>query len=298
MKGCELPVEPAPTRKTAWRKGLRNLGRHRTALVGVGILMAVILMALAAPWLAPHDPRQQDLSLRLHPPGWAEGGDPSYPLGTDQMGRDILSRIIYGARVSLAVGFIAVAISGTLGVSLGLLSGYFGGRLDDVIMRVADIQLAFPFILLALAVMTVLGSGLRNIIIVLGITGWVQYGRIIRSEVLRLRSTEFIEAAHSIGNSDLAVIWRHVLPNVISSAIVIASLQVARVVVSESALTFLGLGIEPTIPSWGGMLSDGRDYINTQWWVSTFPGLALMLTVLGWNLVGDWLRDSLDPRAR
>jgi len=291
-------VEPAPTRKTAWRKGLRNLGRHRTALVGVGILMAVILMALAAPWLAPHDPRQQDLSLRLHPPGWAEGGDPSYPLGTDQMGRDILSRIIYGARVSLAVGFIAVAISGTLGVSLGLLSGYFGGRLDDIIMRVADIQLAFPFILLALAVMTVLGSGLRNIIIVLGITGWVQYGRIIRSEVLRLRSTEFIEAAHSIGNSDLAVIWRHLLPNVISSAIVIASLQVARVVVSESALTFLGLGIEPTIPSWGGMLSDGRDYINTQWWVSTFPGLALMLTVLGWNLVGDWLRDSLDPRAR
>jgi len=255
-------------------------------------------MALAAPWLAPHDPRQQDLSLRLHPPGWAEGGDPSYPLGTDQMGRDILSRIIYGARVSLAVGFIAVAISGTLGVSLGLLSGYFGGRLDDIIMRVADIQLAFPFILLALAVMTVLGSGLRNIIIVLGITGWVQYGRIIRSEVLRLRSTEFIEAAHSIGNSDLAVIWRHLLPNVISSAIVIASLQVARVVVSESALTFLGLGIEPTIPSWGGMLSDGRDYINTQWWVSTFPGLALMLTVLGWNLVGDWLRDSLDPRAR
>ncbi len=291
-------MEPAPTRKTAWRKGLRNLGRHRTALVGVGILMAVILMALAAPWLAPHDPRQQDLSLRLHPPGWAEGGDPSYPLGTDQMGRDILSRIIYGARVSLAVGFIAVAISGTLGVSLGLLSGYFGGRLDDIIMRVADIQLAFPFILLALAVMTVLGSGLRNIIIVLGITGWVQYGRIIRSEVLRLRSTEFIEAAHSIGNSDLAVIWRHLLPNVISSAIVIASLQVARVVVSESALTFLGLGIEPTIPSWGGMLSDGRDYINTQWWVSTFPGLALMLTVLGWNLVGDWLRDSLDPRAR
>ncbi|MCL4424142.1 MAG: ABC transporter permease [Firmicutes bacterium] len=181
---------------------------------------------------------------------------------------------------------------------MGLLSGYYGGWVDDVIMRLADIQLAFPFVLLALAVMAVLGPGLKNIIIVLGITGWVEYGRVVRAEVLSLRSRDFVEAARAIGDRDAVILGRHVLPNVATSLIVIATLQMGRMIISESALTFLGLGIEPTIPTWGGMLNDGRNYMNNQWWVSTFPGLALLLTVLASNLVGDWLRDTLDPTLK
>ncbi|MCL5038249.1 MAG: ABC transporter permease [Firmicutes bacterium] len=281
-----------------WRRGWRNLRRNKAALLGLVILAGVVLTALLASHLAPADPNHQELALRLLPPAWATGGKATHSLGTDQLGRDILSRIIYGSRISLLVGVTTVAVAGALGTFLGLLSGYYGGWVDDVIMRLADIQLAFPFVLLALAVMAVLGPGLKNIIIVLGITGWVEYGRVVRAEVLSLRSRDFVEAARAIGDRDAVILGRHVLPNVATSLIVIATLQMGRMIISESALTFLGLGIEPTIPTWGGMLNDGRNYMNNQWWVSTFPGLALLLTVLASNLVGDWLRDTLDPTLK
>jgi peptide/nickel transport system permease protein len=195
------------------------------------------------------------------------------------------------------VAVLAVLVSGTLGVILGVVAGYFGGRVDNIIMRVAEVQMAFPLILLAIAVMFVLGSGLRNLILVIGITGWVTYGRVVRSEVLALKKREFVEAAKALGNSHLAIMVRHVVPNVFSSVIVVATLEVARVIIMESALTFLGLGVDPRIPSWGGMLADGRQYLNVYWWVAVFPRLAIMFTVLGVNLVGDWLRDTLDPRV-
>jgi len=291
-------AHPLSEQGVLWKRGRRNLWRNKAALLGFVILAGVLATALLAPLLAPYDPNQQALAQRLLPPAWAPGGKPSHILGTDHLGRDILSRIIYGSRISLLVGITTVAVAGTLGSFLGLLSGYYGGWVDDVIMRVADVQLAFPFVLLALAVMAVVGPGLKNIIVVLGITGWVEYGRVVRAEVLSLRSREYVEAAKAIGNRDAVIIWRHVLPNVATSIIVIATLQMGRMIISESALTFLGLGIEPTIPTWGGMLNDGRNYMNNQWWVSTFPGLALLFTVLASNLVGDWLRDTLDPTLK
>jgi peptide/nickel transport system permease protein len=205
--------------------------------------------------------------------------------------------MVYGARVSLLVGVVSVMISGTLGVSLGLLTGYFGGWFDDLLMRLADIQLAFPFILLMLAVLAVIGPGLRNLIIVLGITGWVTYARVVRGQVLSLREKEFIEAARSIGVKDARIIFRHIMPNLLGPVIVIASFAVASTIISEASLSFLGLGVKPTTPTWGMMLSEGREYVRNAWWLTTLPGLAIAITVLGINMLGDWLRDVLDPRT-
>ena len=276
----------------------KSLKKNKAAFVGALILLAVVSTALFASVISPYDPGAQNLSMRLKPPAWAEGGSFTNILGTDHLGRDILSRIFYGSRVSLMVGAVAVLISGILGTFLGLMSGYYGNKIDALIMRLADIQLAFPFILLALAVMAVLGSGLRNVIIVLGITGWVMYGRVVRSEVMSIREKEYIEAAKAIGNKDSKIIMKHILPNIVSTIVIIATLEVAKVIIAESSLTFLGLGVEPSIPTWGSMLADGREYITNAWWVATFPGLAIMFTVLGINLVGDWLRDTLDPRLK
>lgn len=272
--------------------------KSRTATVGLILLLLVACSALLAPWLAPYDPLTQNLGQRLLPPAWMKGSVATHLLGTDHLGRDILSRIIYGSRVSLLVGLISVLISGLLGTALGLLAGYFPGRLEALIMFLADVQLAFPFILLALAVMAVLGTGLQNVIIVLGITGWVVYGRLVRAEVLSLRQKEFVEAARALGQKDSLIILRHILPNLLPTVIVIASLRVASMIIAESSLTFMGLGVEPDIPTWGSMLADGRGYITSAWWVAAFPGLAIMLTVLSINLLGDWLRDVLDPRLR
>lgn len=268
-----------------------------SALLGSVLLACVVAAALFSPLLAPHDPRAQSLERRLRPPAFA-GGSSENPLGTDQLGRDLLSRIVYGARVSLLVGLAAVALAGLTGIAMGILSGMFGGVVDRAIMRLADVQLAMPFILFALAVMAVLGPGLRNVILVLGVTGWVMYGRVVRSETLSLREKEFVEASRALGHGRLKIIRRHILPNILPTAIVLATLQVANMIIAEASLSFLGLGIEPDIPSWGSMLSDGRGYISTAWWVATFPGIAIMLTVLSINLIGDWLRDSLDPRLR
>jgi peptide/nickel transport system permease protein len=256
------------------------------------LLGLVVLCGLLAPVVAPHDPNQQTMRNRLLPPF----EQAAYPLGADQLGRDVLSRLIYGSRVALVVGLATVAISGVLGITLGLLAGFYGGKLDDLISWVGNVFLAFPFFLLALAVVAVLGGGLRNMIIVLAVTSWMSYMRIVRAELLSLRSSAFVEAARTIGVGDLRLVLRHLLPNVMTPLIVIATFEVARMIISESALSFLGLGVGPRTPSWGGMLADGRSYLDTAWWVATFPGVAIMITVLAINLLGDWLHDELDPR--
>jgi peptide/nickel transport system permease protein len=226
---------------------------------------------------------------------WVAGGDPGHVLGTDPIGRDVLSRIIFGARVSVAVGLLAVGISTLVGVALGLTAGYVGGWLDDVVMRMADAQLAFPFILLAIAIIGVLGPTLPNVVAVLALSGWVQFARITRSEVLSLRQRAFVEAARAAGARDLTILGRHLLPNLLPSTIILATLELGRVIILESGLSFLGLGVPPPTVTWGGMLADGRNDVREAWWLSVFPGCALMILVLAINLAGDALRDALDP---
>jgi peptide/nickel transport system permease protein len=280
------------------RRVLRELFRNRAALIGLVILLGVAASAIFAPVITPFDPIVQEITLRLKPPGWSLPGGRIFLLGTDHLGRDILSRLIFGARISLIIGLSAVTVAGTLGTLIGLVSGYRGGRVDDFCMRLTDTMLAMPFILLALAVIAVLGPSLRNIICVLGITSWVSYARVVRAEVLTLRTREFVSAARALGGEGSRIVFRHLLPNVLTPVIVIATLEVARMIILESALSFLGLGVQPPTPTWGGMLADGRAYLSTAWWLATFPGLSIMLTVLGINLLGDWLRDALDPRLQ
>ena len=280
------------------RRILRDLTRNKAALAGLLVLCVVAASAVLAPLIAPTDPTAQEITNRLMAPGRTSPAGRLSPLGTDHLGRDILSRLIFGARISLAIGLSAVAVAGTLGTLIGLAAGYRGGRVDDLCMRLTDTMLAMPFILLALAVIAVLGPSLRNIIIVLGITSWVSYARVVRAEVLTLRTREFVAAAQVLGGGGGRIVFRHLLPNVLTPVIVIATLEVARMIILESALSFLGLGIPPPTPTWGGMLADGRAYLSTAWWLATFPGLCIMLTVLGINLLGDWLRDVLDPRLQ
>jgi peptide/nickel transport system permease protein len=291
-----LPGAATPVRRE-WVAFARRLARRRTALFGLVVVAVVVVSALAAPWLATFDPIAQDLDGRLRPPGARSAGG-VHLLGTDHLGRDLLARVIFGAQPALLVGFAAVAISGLLGMLVGLLAGYFGGKVDDLLMRLADIQLAFPFILLAIAVIGVLGPSLRTIIIVIGVSSWVVYARVVRSAVLSLREREFVQAALALGSRDGRVVLRHILPNALTPWLVVATLDMARVIVIESALSFLGLGVQPPTPTWGGMLADGRVYISTAWWLATFPGLAILVTVLGINLFGDGLRDTLDPRLK
>jgi peptide/nickel transport system permease protein len=291
--------EAGPAARREWLVFLRRLAARRTALFGLIVVALVVVTAVAAPLLSPFDPIEQDLGdLRLKPPGFRDAAGSLHPLGTDHLGRDLLARVIYGARPALLVGFAAVAISGLIGMAAGLVAGYFGGRLDDVLMRLADIQLAFPFILLAIAVIGVLGPSLWTIIVVIGVSSWVVYARIVRGAVLSLREREFVQAALALGGGDGRVVLRHILPNVFTPWLVVATLDMARVIVIESALSFLGLGVQPPTPTWGGMLADGRVYISTAWWLATFPGLAILVTVLGINLFGDGLRDTLDPRLK
>ena len=278
----------------------RTLLRAKTALFGTIILSIVLFAALFGPWVAPYNPNEQTLEARFFPPvGLSVGnkeGSWAHPLGTDHLGRDILSRIIAGARISLLVGVSAVLISGILGVVLGLLSGYYGGKLDALLMRIADVQLAFPFVLLAISVVAAVGVGLRNVTIVLGIFGWVFFARVVRGDVLSARERDYVLAARTLGATDRTIILRHILPNVLTPVIVLASFFVANFIILEASLSFLGLGVEPAIPTWGSMLADGRQYLSSSWWPATLPGIAIMLTVLGINMIGDWLRDILDPR--
>lgn len=283
-------------RAMRWRKVWRKLLENKGAVFGLIMVLGVIFASIFAPLISPHDPILQDVEKRLLPPFWQEGADPAYVLGTDHLGRDILSRLIYGARISLVISTSAVAFSAILGTIIGLLSGFYGGKIDNIFMRLADVQLAFPFILLAIAIIAVLGPNLQNIIIVMGITGWVIYARVIRAEVLSLREKEFITSIKALGGSNSRIIFKHLFPNVVPPCIVIISLEMARMIIMESALSFLGLGIQPPTPTWGGMLADGRVYLFTSWWLATFPGLVIMLVVLGINLLGNWMRDILDPR--
>jgi peptide/nickel transport system permease protein len=288
----------SPPARAGLGRFLSALARKRAGAAGLAIVALNVVVALLAPAISPYDPLDQDVARRLLPPAWLAGGGPDHLLGTDQLGRDILSRIVHGSRISLLIGLVSVAVSLPLGVCLGLLAGYFSGRLDDITMRVADVQLAFPFILLAITIAGVLGPSPRNVILILAVGGWVVYARLARGQVLSLREKEFIEAARSLGGGNLRIMFRHVLPNVVSPIIVVGTFAVAQMILLESSLSFLGLGVQPPTPSWGGMLNDGRAYITVAWWLTTFPGAAIMLTVLGINFVGDWLRDLLDPRLQ
>lgn len=280
------------SRTPAWKRLLSD----PTGLVGVILLLAIIVMAVLAPVISPHDPVRQDLTVSMLPPSWVDGGDPDHVLGTDRLGRDILSRTIWGARVSLLIGFTAVGLAVVLGVTVGVVAGYARGRFEDVVLRLADIQLAIPTILLAMVLAAAIGPSVSTMILVLGGTGWVVFARITRGEVLALRERTFVRAAESLGATHRQIVFRHILPHLVSPVLVVATIDVSLAILAESSLSFLGLGIQPPTPSWGNMLGEGRDYLASAWWLSVFPGIALMLTVLSVNLVGNWLRDVYDPR--
>ena len=262
------------------------------------LLLVIVASAIFAPWIAPHDPLAVNISHRLAPPAWMEGGTPPHVLGTDQVGRDLLARVIYGGRISLVIGVAAVLISATIGVLLGLAAGYFGAGVDWTIMTAINVLLAFPFVLLALAVIAVLGASLGNMIVVLGVAGWPIYARVVRAETMAIREREFILAGRALGMSHARIIFRQILPNLVSPIVVIATLQVAQVIVLESFLSFLGLGVQPPTPAWGNMLGEGRVYMLNSWWIAAFPGLAIFLTTLVINLMGNALRDWFDPHMK
>ena len=277
---------------------LRRLLRLRWGLAATGILLLIVASSALAPWISPHDPLAVNIRHRLAPPAWMEGGNIENVLGTDQVGRDLLSRMIYGGRVSLVSGVAAVLMSATIGVLLGLAAGYCGGSTDWTIMTVINVMLTFPFVLLALAVIAVLGPSLVNMIIVLGIAGWPIYARTVRAETLAIREREFVLAGRALGMSHLRLVFRQIVPNLVSLIVVIGTLQVAQVIVLESFLSFLGLGIQPPTPAWGNMLGEGRVYMLNSWWIATFPGLAIFVTTLTINLMGNALRDWLDPHLK
>ncbi len=273
--------------------------RARWPLVALVILAAVTAVAMCGPWLAPLDPNRQNIASRLAEPLAVGPEGVTYWLGSDVLGRDVLSRLVYGARISLLVGLAAIAVGGAIGVVAGLLSGYFGGWIDDVTMRLGDMQLAFPFVLLAIMFLVVLGPGIGNLVLVLGVGQWVTYARIVRAETLALREKEFVEAARALGDSTTSILFRTILPNIVAPLTVIASFNVASVILTEAALSFLGLGVPVSVPTWGSMLAESRDtLLANKWWLAVFPGLAIMVTVLSFNIMGDWLRDVLDPRLR
>jgi len=277
-----------------------RVARRTRQLVAAGAAFVALLTitAVAAPWLAPHDPVRQSLRARLTAPTLEAADGRAHPLGTDHLGRDVLSRTIWGARVSLLVGFAAVMVGGLVGAGLGILAGYRGGWTDTIIMTMADAQLAFPFILLAIGIIAVLGPSFPTLVVVIGLSGWVDYARVLRSQVLVLRSREFVDAILALGGAVPRIVARHILPNVLSTLVVIATLQLARAIVLEATLSFLGLGIQPPTPSWGGMIQEGREYLDSAWWISIFPGCLLLLTSLVVSRSGDWLRDLLDPTLR
>jgi peptide/nickel transport system permease protein len=294
----ELAAPTAAAGDARGRVLLRRAWRLKWELVAGAFLAAVIALTVLAGAVAPHDPLAVNIRHRLAPPAWMEGGGRAHLLGTDQVGRDVLSRIVYGGRVSLAVGVGAVLVSATIGVALGLVAGYFGGRIDWTAMTLVNVMLTFPFVLLALAVIAVLGPSLTNMIIVLGVAGWPIYCRVVRTEALTLREREFVVAARALGMSHMRVMLRELLPNLVSPVVVIATLQVAQVIILESFLSFLGLGVQPPTPAWGNMLGEGRVYMLNSWWIAAFPGLAIFVTTLTINLVGNGLRDWLDPHMK
>jgi peptide/nickel transport system permease protein len=284
--------EPASPARLGWQSFLAN----RFALGAAAVVVAFVAMAVFAPLVAPQNPFDTDLLRRLQPPAWLDGGEWAYPLGCDALGRDILSRIIYGARVSIVIGLAVVGIATAIGVALGLAAGYLRGWTDIVISRVVDILLGFPYLIFAIALMAMMGPGLQNIILALAYKEWVIPCRVVRGEALALRESEFVEAARAVGASRLRVMFGELLPNVLSPIVVIATIRIAQIIILEASLSFLGLGVQPPTASWGSMVADGRAFILDAWWVSTFPGLAILLLVLAINVASQGLRDAFDPK--
>lgn len=287
--------------KKADERGLGRRGRitsHLTFVVPVAVLTLLVLVAIFAPLLAPHPPTKTSMPNRLLPPCFMEGGKAAYLLGTDLVGRDILSRVIYGARISLSVSLLVILITASVGTILGIIAGYLGGHADTVLMRTTDASLAIPAILIALLLAVTLGPSFKTVVLALSILGWAPYARLIRGEALRLREADFVAQARIIGSSPLRIMVVHIFPNVINPLIIISTMSVGLVILAEAALSYLGAGIPPTTPSWGSMVSDGRNLIDRAWWISFFPGLAIGLVVMSGNFLGDWIRDKLDPRLR
>ncbi len=283
-------LAPAPVRQSGWRAGLPRISL---------LLMAVVVVAgLGGAVLTPHDPQALDLSISLKPPAWLAGGSLAYPLGTDNLGRDVLSRIIAGAKVSLIVAFYGILLSGALGSVIGMVSGYFGGVVDSILMRIVDIKMSIPSLALALMMTAMLDPGLNSVIIVIVVSYWAWYARIVRGEILSLRERDYIALARVAGVSTPMIFVRHLLPNILNLLLVLATLQIGQVIIFEAGLSFLGLGIQTPDVSWGLMLADGRNNISAGWWLTAFPGMAIMITCLSSNLIGDWLRDTFDPRRR
>ncbi|MDR0882559.1 MAG: ABC transporter permease [Candidatus Adiutrix sp.] len=274
-----------------FRPFLRRYARNRLALMGAGLVLTLFLVSAAAAWLAPHDPDQPDLPHRLQPPGQ------EHLLGTDSLGRDVLSRLIWGGQVSLKVGFVAVGLATAIGLMLGATAGYYGGWVDSLVMRFCDLMLCFPSMFLILAVIAILEPSLWNVMVVIGLTGWMGVARLVRAEFISLKNRDFTLAARALGASDLRIILRHILPNALAPVLVTATLGVAGAILTESALSFLGLGVQPPTATWGAMLADGQGHLSRAWWLSFYPGLAILLTVLSYNLMGEGLRDALDPRG-
>jgi peptide/nickel transport system permease protein len=281
-----------------FRTFLGDLRRHPLAMAGGIIVVLYLLSAVFADQLTVYNPTRGDLRLRHIPPAWEEGGDWSYPLGTDSQGRDLLTRIIYGSRVSLSVGILSVGISVIVGILFGSLAGYFGGRFDSIVSRLADLLLAFPFLIFAIGVMAFLGPGFTNLILALTFKGWVEFFRLVRGEMLAEKTREYVEAARVTGQGHLAIIMREILPNIIQSVFVLGTLRMGYMIITEASLSFLGLGLPPNIPAWGSMVAVGRDSLLVAWWVSTLPGLAIVLLVMAINIFGEGLRDILDPRLK
>lgn len=290
-----LPAKhPAPKGRHLWLKALLN---DRLAIAGLVIVTILLIVSLWPVGWLPANPMITSLAKRLRPPVWFVGGNWEHPLGTDALGRDILSRMMLGTRYSMMIAALAIMISAGFGVTLGVVSGYFGGTVDSIVMRLVDIQLAFPLLLLVIAAIAILGASLPILIVLLGISGWAQYARLVRAETLKIIGHEYVEASRAVGNRSLRIIVRHVLPNASTTIVVFGTFEFARILLLESAVSFLGLGIQPPTPSWGTMIADGRNHIFNAWWVSAIPGLAISMAVLAFNFLGDGLRDVLDPRT-
>lgn len=289
-------------RLKVWRRNtsefLAELREHPLALLGGIVILLYVLAAIFAPLITTYDPVQGNLRHRLEPPAWHPEGNWEHPLGTDAQGRDILTRIIYGARVSLMVGILAVSISATIGMFLGAVTGYYRGRLDDVVSRFADLLMAFPYLIFAIGVMAFLGSGFINLVLALTFKGWVEFFRLVRGEMMSEKTHEYVEAARVAGLGHNSVIGREILPNIIQSVFVLATLRMGYMIILEASLSFLGLGIPPKTPAWGSMVAAGRDYLLVAWWVATVPGIAILILVLSINVFGEGLRDILDPRLK
>ncbi|KKM10218.1 peptide ABC transporter permease [Clostridiales bacterium PH28_bin88] len=275
-----------------------QLSRHPSALLGGMVILLYVLVAVFAPVVTPYDPSAGNLDFRLAPPAWMEGGSSTHWLGGDEQGRDLLTRILFGARISLVVGLLVVGISMGIGVSLGLIAGYFGGKFDNIISRFADLLLAFPFLIFALGIMTLTGPGFTNLIFALSFKSWVEFFRLVRGEILSEKTKEYVEAARALGMSSISILASQMLPNIIHSVMVLGTLRMGYLIIMEASLSFLGLGIPGHIPAWGSMIASGRNFMMNAWWISTFPGLALLILVLSINLFGEGLRDILDPRLK